>query len=157
MLAHRHITAQCLLTCCPTNRNRRMRLLIAPRPISHDLPPGHWVPRTSWSCGCWKFTLRHSAVSWVVSKNMVPFWIPITIRHLIFRVLRRDRHFDNHPHEFSELSAGKTLSVYRLKSSATLQGERLRLLHSRTHLCRPEHCCMHKSGIRNHGLKLRTR
>ena len=31
---------------------------------------------------------------------MVPFWIPIIIRHLIFRVpnLKRDHNFDNHPY-----------------------------------------------------------
>ena len=26
------------------------------------------------------------------------FWIPIILRHLIFRVPRRDHHFDNHPY-----------------------------------------------------------
>ena len=26
---------------------------------------------------------------WVVVKNMVPFWIPIIIRHLIFRVPKK--------------------------------------------------------------------
>ena len=29
---------------------------------------------------------------------MVPFGIPIIIRHLIFRVHQRDHHFDNHPY-----------------------------------------------------------
>ena len=30
---------------------------------------------------------------------MVPFWIPIIIRHLIFRVpQKRDHNFDNHPY-----------------------------------------------------------
>ena len=27
---------------------------------------------------------------------MVPFWIPITIRHLIFRVPKKNQSFDNH-------------------------------------------------------------
>ena len=29
---------------------------------------------------------------------MVPFWIPIVIRHLIFRVPKRDHKFDNTPY-----------------------------------------------------------
>ena len=33
---------------------------------------------------------------WVVVKIMVPFWIPIIIRHLVFRVPKRDHNFDNH-------------------------------------------------------------
>ena len=32
----------------------------------------------------------------MVVKITVPFWIPIIIRHLIFRVPKRDHHFDNH-------------------------------------------------------------
>ena len=32
-----------------------------------------------------------------VVKIMVLFWIPIIIRHLIFRVPKRDHNFDNHP------------------------------------------------------------
>ena len=28
--------------------------------------------------------------TWVVVRNMAPFWIPIIIRHLIFRVPKRD-------------------------------------------------------------------
>ena len=44
----------------------------------------------------------------MVVKIMVPFWIPTTIRHLIFRVPKRDRNFDNHPnvHTFLGLPAG---------------------------------------------------
>ena len=35
---------------------------------------------------------------WVVVKIMIPFWIPIIIRHLIFRVPEKgDHNFDNHP------------------------------------------------------------
>ena len=34
---------------------------------------------------------------WVVVKIMVPFGVPILIRHLIFRVPKRDHNFDNHP------------------------------------------------------------
>ena len=28
---------------------------------------------------------------------MVPFWVPNIVRHLIFRVPKRDHNFDNHP------------------------------------------------------------
>ena len=35
---------------------------------------------------------------WVVAKIMVPFWIPIIIRHLILRVPKKDHHFGNHPY-----------------------------------------------------------
>ena len=31
-------------------------------------------------------------------KIMVRFWIPNIIRHLIFRVPKRDHNFDNHPY-----------------------------------------------------------
>ena len=34
---------------------------------------------------------------WVVVKIMVPFWVPNIVRHLIFRVPKRDHNFDNHP------------------------------------------------------------
>ena len=37
----------------------------------------------------------------LVVKIMVPFWVPIIIRHLLFRVpKKRDPNFDNHPHVF---------------------------------------------------------
>ena len=36
--------------------------------------------------------------TWVVVKTMVPFWVPSIIRHLLFRVPKRDLNFDNHPH-----------------------------------------------------------
>ena len=29
------------------------------------------------------------SIHWVVVKMMVPFWVPITIRHLLFRVPRK--------------------------------------------------------------------
>ena len=29
---------------------------------------------------------------------MVPFWVPIIVRHLIFRVPKKDHNFDNHPY-----------------------------------------------------------
>ena len=35
---------------------------------------------------------------WVVVKIMVPFWVPILIRGLIFRVPKRDHNFDIHPY-----------------------------------------------------------
>ena len=36
--------------------------------------------------------------TWVLVKIMVPFGIPIIMRHVIFRVPKRDHNFDNHPH-----------------------------------------------------------
>ena len=36
---------------------------------------------------------------WVVVKMMVPFWVPIIERHLLFRVSKRDHNFNNHPYE----------------------------------------------------------
>ena len=36
---------------------------------------------------------------WVVVKIMAPFWVPIIIRHLIFRVPQKgDQNFDNYPY-----------------------------------------------------------
>ena len=35
---------------------------------------------------------------WVVVKSMVPFWIPIILRHLVFRYPKRNHNFDNHPY-----------------------------------------------------------
>ena len=35
----------------------------------------------------------------MVVKIRVPFWVPIIIRHLLFRVtIKRDPNFDNHPY-----------------------------------------------------------
>ena len=34
---------------------------------------------------------------WVVVKIMVPFWVPNVVRHLLFRVPKRDPNFDNYP------------------------------------------------------------
>ena len=46
----------------------------------------------SYSSGVGLFIIR------VVLKIMVPAWVPIIIRHLIFRVpKKRDHNFDNHP------------------------------------------------------------
>ena len=41
---------------------------------------------------------------WVVFKMMVPFWIPIIIRHLIFRVPKRDHKIDNHPYDIPPIT-----------------------------------------------------
>ena len=42
--------------------------------------------------------------TWVVVKIMVPFWVPIIIRHLLFRVPKIWGHnFDNYPHRFERL------------------------------------------------------
>ena len=43
--------------------------------------------------------LVYYLVIWVVVKTVVPGWIPIKIRHLIFRVAKKGHHnFDNHPY-----------------------------------------------------------
>ena len=34
----------------------------------------------------------------VAVKIMVPFWIPMIIRHLIFKYPKKDHNFDNHPY-----------------------------------------------------------
>ena len=40
---------------------------------------------------------------WDVVKIMVPFWVPIILRHLKFRVPKRDHSFDIPPCAFSSL------------------------------------------------------
>ena len=57
------------------------------------LPPGAGTERGGRHRVLWA-----PKVIWVVVKIMVPFWIPIIIRHRIFRVLQRDHNFDNHPY-----------------------------------------------------------
>ena len=37
----------------------------------------------------------------MVLKIRVPFGVPITIRHLLFRVSKRDHNFDNYPYRDS--------------------------------------------------------
>ena len=67
-----------------------------PAEVAQDSPEGAVVVvpgQVSSCCGCW--------IIWVVVKIMVPFWIPITIRHLIFRVAKQRGtiiYFDNHPY-----------------------------------------------------------
>ena len=36
---------------------------------------------------------------WVVVKIMVPLWVPMIIRHLVFGVPKKGPYFDNHPYE----------------------------------------------------------
>ena len=49
---------------------------------------------------------------WVVVKIMVPFWVPVIVRHLILRVpKKRDHNFDNHPCECTYVLS---LFVYQL-------------------------------------------
>ena len=37
---------------------------------------------------------------------MVPFWVPIIIRHLLFRVPKqRDHNFDNHPYKTADMKS----------------------------------------------------
>ena len=52
--------------------------------------------------GCCQLT---DGFIWVVVKVIVPFWIPIIIRHLIFRVPTRNHNFDNHPYTCFEFWA----------------------------------------------------
>ena len=41
---------------------------------------------------------RHSfTTTWVIVKIMVPFWIPMIMRHLVFRVPKKGHNFDNRP------------------------------------------------------------
>ena len=51
---------------------------------------------------------------------MVPFWIPIIIRHLIFSVPKRDHNFDNHPHHFVSLSCDIASVHHRWQVSWTV-------------------------------------
>ena len=44
-----------------------------------------------------------SVKTWVVVKIMVPSWVPIIIRHLVYLGYpKRDYNFDNYPHPFKE-------------------------------------------------------
>ena len=36
---------------------------------------------------------------WVVVKIMVPIWVPVIARHLLFRVPKGDHNFDSYPFE----------------------------------------------------------
>ena len=46
-----------------------------------------------------QFTLKAWKLIWVVVKVMVPFWVLIIIRHLIFRVPQKGgQNFDNCPY-----------------------------------------------------------
>ena len=45
-------------------------------------------------------TIVYWGYIWVVVQIMVPFWIPIIIRHLISRDPKRDHNFDNHPYYY---------------------------------------------------------
>ena len=69
-------------------------LSVKVRPSSFQQPPSY---RTTW---CSMESRGHGCL-WVVVKIMVPFWIPIIIRHLIFRDPKRDHNFDNHPYSGS--------------------------------------------------------
>ena len=46
---------------------------------------------------------------WVVVKIGVPFGVPIIIRHLLFRVPKRDPNFDNHPYMKAPIQQGRRL------------------------------------------------
>ena len=43
---------------------------------------------------------------------MVPSWIPSIIRHLIFRVPKRDHNIDNHPYRHIGSSSGQELRIH---------------------------------------------
>ena len=42
------------------------------------------------SVSFWECVGRHEESKWVVVKIMVPFWVPIIVRHLIFRVPKKE-------------------------------------------------------------------
>ena len=44
---------------------------------------------------CWLLLVE--GPKWVVVKIMVPFWIPIIMRHLLLRSPKRGHNFDDHP------------------------------------------------------------
>ena len=50
----------------------------------------------------------------VVVKIMVPFWVPIIIRHLLFRYPKRDLNFDNYPNG-SRATGGRRRTVATVK------------------------------------------
>ena len=41
---------------------------------------------------------RYKLIIWVVVKIMVPFWVLSIIRHLVFRIPKREHNFENHPY-----------------------------------------------------------
>ena len=45
--------------------------------------------------------------TWAVVKIRVPFWVPMIIRHLRFRVSKKDLNFDNYPHDQRAQTTGK--------------------------------------------------
>ena len=51
---------------------------------------------------------------------MVLFWIPIIMRHLIFRVPKRDHSFDNHPHTKGLVAKNPSREVPRSVCSPAL-------------------------------------
>ena len=55
----------------------------------------------------------------MVVRILVPFWIPIIIRHLIFRVPKRDHNFDNHPQIFSIWEQTQLLLAISCRINAT--------------------------------------
>ena len=50
-----------------------------------------------------RLTLRSHLKIWVVVNIRIPFWVPIRIRHLIFRVPKKDHNFDNYPYSSREV------------------------------------------------------
>ena len=47
---------------------------------------------------------------WVFVKIMVPFWVPNIVRHLLFRVPKRDPSFENHPYNYICIATGLRMS-----------------------------------------------
>ena len=47
--------------------------------------------------GVFKAQTAVASSRWVVVKIRVPFWVPMIIRHLSFRVPKKDPSFDNYP------------------------------------------------------------
>ena len=70
--------------------------------------------------------LKSMSISiWVVVKIMVPFWLLLVIRHLVFRGPKKgDRSFDNHPYLYrSKIYSVHIHNLGSLKLSSSLGSE----------------------------------
>ena len=76
----------------PTSKKNQQLLLDGTRCLGTDLSDEPHIPGIA---------LR----TWVVVKVMAPFWFPLIVRHLIFRVPPKKHNFDNPPHEGTGLGA----------------------------------------------------
>ena len=84
------------------------RIFLRSTPLPPPFPPA-LTANNGKLCKSEEFnTLRPKIRIWVVVKIMVPFWVPSIIRHLIFRVPKKERNHnsDNHPY-LSTKAAGR--------------------------------------------------